>query len=200
MNTRRYPIVNQRLISTWFETDKQLDFGNLNDVLKINRPWRWVVLASIWALKRFKMLKPCKREHEGVQTIQVEYNNLARFIMERHHELISRYGVKDLVVIMGSRMFMELQHQASPMAFPMVFNLSDFETPQNRLCGMLVIVLPWMDGTVLVPKEYMPIDERIVKIPVPATDEECREMRQKFEGEKAAALWNNFMGREPLED
>lgn len=156
---RRYAIRNLRSVLQWQESKGQLDF--VRNKKRLSKRMKQRAFDAVGLLKGIGWLTPYRFQSETIESVTIDYHQLERFILENHYELVRRFNIKDSVVLMGPAQFYELTKQT--MREPLVVPLSDFQCGfQNRLRGMFVVVLPWMDGTVLVPKEYLPIENKLV--------------------------------------
>lgn len=176
----------------WIESADQWDF---KPGRRPTKKARRLANDAVATLKGLGWLKRRQIELETVETFMVEAEKLERFIMQNHYDLMGRFGVRDNVVIIGSKQWFELTRYM--VTQPFLINMADFSFPvnQNRLHGLMVVILPWMDGTVLVPKEYLPIEQKLVPSGVMVTDEARRRIEMEREGLLAAKLWNDYMGR-----
>lgn len=186
MNYRRYLIKNVKLTEVWRTDAAKLDFKRSGK--RLTKRHRKQANEAVATLKGIGWLRPHQYTDFELTSVTVELNKLELFIIKNHHEAICRFGVKDSVVVMGSMQFRELTN--SLLHHPMMFPLADFQTGhmQNRLHGLSVVVLPWMDGTLLIPKEYLPIDRELVPSGVMVTAETQRKLDEEAEGLRDAAL------------
>lgn len=179
------------------QSKTQLDFAR--NKKRLTKRMRQRALDAVGLLKGIGWLLPHRFEMETIETVTIDYQQIERFIMENHYHLVREHGVKDSVVLMGPAQFYEVSRQV--VKLPLVFPLSDFQCGmQNRLHGMYVVVLPWMDGTVLVPKKYFPIERELVPSGIMVTAETQRKLDEEAEGRRAAALWNQLMGRGDVDE
>ncbi len=195
-----YPIENRRVTVSFIGRDGPLELHKTRK--RITKKQRKAGNDAIATLKGIGWLTPRQEwdKSEKIEKIEVRYDDLERFIMENHRDLMCQFGIKDTICLIGSRLFLELTRQN--VRGPMMIPLSDFQCEhfQNRLHGMFVVILPWMEGTVLVPKEYFPIERQLVPSGVMVTAETQRKMDEDAEGRRAAALWNMAMGRDAFGD
>jgi hypothetical protein len=194
---RKYAIQNIRRISEWIDSGT-LEFKTPK--LRLTKKNRKRLNEAVATLKGFGMLKPKQVERTNYQTVTVDLDKIQNFIMQQHGELVSRFGLKDCVIIMGSPEFHALTNSMIP--HPMFFPLSNFQVGhlQNRFMGIGVVILPWMSGTVFVPKEYLPIDRELIPSGVMVTAETQQKLERERDGKLAAELWRRTMHPEELED
>jgi len=105
---------------------------------------------AIATLRGFGLLVPGKQRQETFQTIDINYRSLEEFIVEQHMEIIREHNIMEAVIVMGSAEFSELcgSMTTSPLYIPRF-------SEKNTFRGMSIVVLPWMTGTILVPKSYL---------------------------------------------
>jgi len=125
---------------------------------------------AVAMLKGVGWLKPSVYEVETTQCVTLELDKIQDFIMRNFQELIQRFDIHEAVILMGPTEFRALS--GSMVNCPMRFSLADFQVGhlQNQFHGMSLVVLPWMEGAILVPKSYFP------------------------------KMWNDCMGRTDLEE
>jgi hypothetical protein len=152
----------------------------------------WLANKLISFLLYLKIVKWNIYETETITTISICVDDYIRFVNKERNKIGRDYGNRDLILIMGPRQFQEIVKQE--VFVPMVFTWPDKNTALN-VCGLITCVLPWIDGVVLVPREYWPIDTKIVEKVVAMTPEMADDERKKQEGIRAANMWNRFMGR-----
>lgn len=185
---RKYAVHNIRRITTWVDAGLEFVSPNSRQTKKNRRK----INEAIAALKGFGFLRTKRVEATSYQTVVVDLRKINEFIYRTHCEMVERYGCKDCVIIMGSPEFHELTN--TMLTMPASFPLADFQVGhlQNRYLGMSIVVLPWMTGTVFVPKEYLPIDRELIPSGVMVT----AETQKKLQEERDAWAWNRFMGRD----
>lgn len=194
----RYPIFNKQFCSTAFIDNDTLVFERPRKRFPKKR--RKQVNSAVALLKGDGFLKPKSGFRESYESISIDKGDLENWITRNHYELIRRFGIKDTVIIMGQSDFHSLSGQL--VNRHMMIPLTDFNTygniSQNRFKGMYLVVIPWMDGTVLIPKEYMPIDREFIPSGVLVSAENQAKLERDREGMLAGKLWNDFMGRDDL--
>lgn len=131
-----------------------------------------------------------------IESFDVEMGKLLNVVLNIRNELYRSYDIHDLILIIGSKQFMEINKQL--MTTPFMFTVpNDF--CETKIAGLITCVLPWIDGVVLVPRDYWPLDTKVVEVIVAMTPEMAKDERERAEGDRAAMLWNQFMGRTVIE-
>lgn len=190
---RRYLINSLRRAFHWESSATQLDFKRT--LTRMPKRLRSRVNDAVALLKGVGWLTPHRFEVETVESITIELAKLESFIMEQHLEIMRRFNVRDGVVLMGPKHFYELTK--ATINQPLRISMADFQVgkPQSQFNGMSVVVLPWMEGTILIPKEYLPIDRELVPSGIMVTAETQRKLDEEREGRFSAALWDMQIGR-----
>lgn len=150
----------------------------------------WIAGKCAKFLQRVGWLSPDFHIKEAYTKISFDTDKIVRFVMEQNHTIRAERGIDDLVVVMGASNFQQLTQELVTQPF-----MFQFPPQQSRLGGMMICIIPWIEGIALVPRSYLPIEEKIVEKMVAMTPEMARTERERLEGERAADAWNNFLGR-----
>jgi hypothetical protein len=198
---RKYIVNNTRSITNWVDSRNKFDYS---PATRLTKKQRARSRDALGLLKGLKLLTPERVAVQTFETVTLDIRDIDRFIYQHCLELLQQFGPKDFCVAIGSAQFYELSHQMTHQ--PLFISLADFQVgrPQNTLRGMSLIVLPWMDGIVCIPKEYLPIQRELVPSGVLVTPQKQRELDEVWESLHARRAWHFAMGRPikdaPLED
>jgi hypothetical protein len=189
---RKYIVGNTRSITSWADSESKF---NYNKTVRLTKKQRARSRDALGLLKGLKLLKPESVATQTFETVTLDIENIERFIYQNCIELLRQFGSKYFCVAIGSAQFYELSHQM--VRYPLFVSLADFqvERPQNTLHGMYLIVLPWMDGIVCIPKEYLPIQREPVPSGVLVTPQKQRELDEARESLRIRRAWHFAMGR-----
>lgn len=110
--------------------------------------------ACVNLLKQSKWLAPDEFQVLEYGHVTINTERLHHFIREHAWDLLRRFGLRGLVVILGPAQFRQVADGVSRETYLNYDFTHNYDDP--LLYGMRLIVLPWLDGVVCVPKEYLP--------------------------------------------
>lgn len=178
----RFVVKNLRPVTRRLDTKPKIEFARQRVKKVIRKRANACVnfLTQIgWLKKKSEALQVVTYEEVIVDPVQID-----RWITENYYQLVRRFNMREMTLIMGP----EKAHQlvrCCDLVSPIRFQLQH----GSQFRGMTIIILPWMDGVMFVPKEYLPTIERKVEVKVPMSPQEFEDHRRHVEGDRAAALW-----------
>lgn len=151
----RICVVNPVVVKSWFNTGRYL----LKRNRKGNKSLRKRANGFVNILRQLGWLVP---EQEmaitvtGYDEVVFDIRDVLRGIMTHQHDLAGRYNLRELIVLIGSKQFYEFTNQT--LSQPFRFAVQGING-MPEVYGMKICVLPWLDGIIAVPKEYLPVRE-----------------------------------------
>lgn len=132
--------------------------------------------------------------YEQMQTVTINEDRILDFVARYCRGVFVQhgYGASDFLLFIGPKQLELIAEATEPITKPFCH-----EVQQGSLFGMLLCVLPWMDGILPVPKRYLPLDVKIQEVVRRETDEERREREGRERANAAAAAWNSLMDMPP---
>lgn len=186
------PLNTLRPVTEWSLTGEGFDFSQRHP----NNPFkRWLGNACTWTLKKLGWLTPKREQFTTVTTVSFEPEHVFEFLHREIHEMSRRYNLDKGVVVMGAKQFNEVAKCAlsSPLGYRM-----QVRDAGAKIIGMSVIVLPWVDGVVILPETMLPLKEVVQWKSL--SDYSYMDLLKDIErrdDEDGARQWNAVMGREP---
>lgn len=153
--------------------------------------------ACVKMLKQMGWLVPemeRKISYTGYDPITFNMDDILRGVYEHLAELSHRFNIHELTLLIGSKQVYEFTRQQMNQPWSYTFQAIN---GHPEIAGMKLCVLPWMDGIVGVPKEYLPIKEVPTSVMIKSETEyklETPAERELRMGNLEAQLWNDFMG------
>jgi hypothetical protein len=129
----------------------------------------------------------------SVETIEFDTVDFVRQCIRHVSDIQRHFNRRPRWLLVGGKQFHDICGQWIDYPFSVPLNsLNGYP----EFFGLQVHVLPWIDGIALVPEEYLPAREvpGAILVRKPSEDE-----INEAAGKIAAAAWNDFMGRDPLD-
>lgn len=102
------------------------------------------VLAAM--LKRGSLV-PATTTRTEYKRITIDSNRVLQLIIDQGHEVMRRLGRGGETVLIGGQQWLDLTGECNPALIALSIEYGS----QNRVLGMTVKVIPWMDGVLVLP-------------------------------------------------
>lgn len=199
----KHVITHQTPYVSWAENQNKLFLSRKR---KVNKTMRKRLNAAVNILKQSKWLQPDQEEVVQYERVEFQPDAVIQFLRRELNNLIRRYNIDQVICVMGAKQFHEATG-AMESKYPFHFehratyytNSGYYDAPTPRIAGVLVCVLPWVDGVTLIPRAMWPIEVQPVPTRVALTPDQARTEADRLAGLRAADAWNSFMGRTIIE-
>lgn len=173
------------------------DPGALRPKTKRHRRRQSELRHAVNLLKRHGWLQPCEAmRYEPSSVIALDTGRLGELLLRESRRLRAQFDPRDLVVLLGPAEAKGLFSGVNGIGLTCL-TVPTLSGWKNTFAGMTIAILPWMQGALLVPREYFPVTVKEVVREETRGEREARMTQEAREAEdrRAAAACNSFMGR-----
>lgn len=133
---------------------------------RADRKFHWLQKTALWILKKLK----CNaiRQDLLIKRNRIDIDNLFEFILQQQYELYGRYLLESKHLLVGYDQYSKIMEGTlhSPFTFevprhnfyqsvPLENEPYGYTTVKTEVSGLKVTLVPWMDGTLVLPKEIL---------------------------------------------
>jgi hypothetical protein len=157
MRYQKFIVNNRKRISKWIDSKEEFILKRLRPVKKTIRKR---ANSYIKFLQQIGWVKKKQEELTITETVTIDKEKLYTEIIKLSSHLHREYNFctsRKFTILMGIEHFNALMGSNLMIYQPLVIKQLEqynIHTP-NILLGMLLVVLPWMEGVLLVPEEYL---------------------------------------------